>query len=119
MPAPARMGTRTAVTVADGVRAFRVEAPSPLPPTLDLLLGGIAVTARQPFVAVGTRRDCTDEQHDFRPWLAGVYAGLELRLLRCPFCGTVAVWDVSLDLLPGIAPGRSGPRRRSVGLGWY
>lgn len=110
---------RTLVTIADGVRAVRLEQVSPLPPSLDQLLVRLAVTDRQPFVAHGTRRDCTDEQHDFRPWLAGVFAGLELRLWRCPFCTTVEVRDVSLDLLTGLTPGRGGPRRRNEVLGWY
>jgi hypothetical protein len=111
---------RTVVTIADGVRAVRVEAvPSPLPPSLDQLLTRLAVTDRQPFVDLGTRRDCTDEQHDYRPWLAGVFAGLELRLYRCPYCTTVEVRDMTLDLLPGVRPGRGGPRRRNDVIGWY
>lgn len=114
-----RTPVRTAVTIADGVRAVRVEAPSPLPASLDQLLARLLVTDKQPLVDVGTRRECTDEQHDYRPWLAGVYAGLELRLWRCSFCGTVEVRDMSLDLLPGIAAGRGGPRRRNEVLGWY
>ena len=111
--------TRTAVTIADGVRAIRVEAPSPLPPSLDLLLSGLRVTDRRPYFARGTRRDCTDELHDWEPWLVGTYAGLVLRLSRCAWCATVEVRDISLDLLPGLQPGRPGPRQRDELLGWY
>lgn len=110
---------RTAVTVADGVRAIRVESSSPLPPSLEILLRHLLVTAKHPYIARGTRRACTDEQHDYSPWLAGVYAGLDIRLARCAWCGTVEVRDVSLDLLPGLVPGRGGPRRRDDVLGWY
>jgi hypothetical protein len=111
--------TRTAVTIADGVRAIKVDAPSPLPPSLDLLLSRLLVTGKRPYFARGTRRDCTDEQHDWAPWLDGIYAGLALRLNRCVWCGTVEVRDQSLDLLPGLAAGRGGPRQRDELLGWY
>lgn len=111
---------RTAVTIADGVRAIRVEAPSPLPASLDLLLSRLLVTTKQPyFAARGTRQACTDEQHEYVPWLAGIYVGLDLRLSRCLWCGVVEVRDTSLDLLPGLAPGRGGPRRRDAIVGWY
>ena len=114
-------GTRTIVTIADGVRAVRVEQPtSPLPQSLDQLLARLTVTDRQPFVELGgPRRECADEVHDYQPWLAGIFAGLELRLYRCPFCSVVEVRDQSLDLLPGVQPGRGGPRRRNEVLGWY
>lgn len=111
---------RTVVTIADGVRAFRIDAPSPLPGSLDALLANLTVTARVPlFAPAGTRRECTEERHDYRAWLAGIYAGLELSLRRCGYCGVVEVRDTSFDLLPGVTPGRGGPRRRNAVLGWY
>lgn len=115
----AQAPARTIVTVADGVRAVRVEAVSPLPGSLDQLLSRLVVTEKRPAFDRGTRRDCTDEQHEFNPWLVGIYVGLTLRLNRCPWCGTVEVRDQSLDLLPGLVPGRGGPRRRDELLGWY
>lgn len=110
--------TGTVVTVADGVKALRVERQSPLPRNLEALLGAIVVTRELPVAIGGTRLACRDD-HDFREWLLGTYAGLALRLARCPHCGTVEVRDVSFDLLPGVRAGRSGPRRRSDVLGWY
>lgn len=71
-----------------------------------------------PFAALGTRLDCRD-QHDYRPWVTGVFGTRELELARCRFCEAVEVRDVSLDILPGISAGRGGPRRRSDVLGWY
>ena len=68
--------------------------------------------------SLGARLDCRD-QHAYRLWLTGVYAGRELELRRCLFCEAIEVRDCSLDILPGIRAGRGGPRRRSDVLGWY
>jgi hypothetical protein len=120
------------VRVADGVYARRIERRSPLPAHLDStaheghiapcacrpLLSAMTVLRRFPLHVQGTRALCEDE-HAFTPWLWGVFSSFELRLARCRFCGTVEVRDVSFDLMPGIKPGRSGPRRRSDVLGWY
>jgi hypothetical protein len=108
----------TVVTVADGVKALRVERQSPLPPNLPALLGAIEVVRESLVRVVGVRAACKDD-HDYRHWLDGRYAGLSLRLSQCVFCGTVEVRDVSRDLLPGVRTGRLAPRRRSDVLGWY
>lgn len=107
------------VMVADGVRALRIERRSVLPSRLDTLLSAMTLRRSRPTVILGTRRACVDGEHERRPWVTGVYAGLELRLDLCPFCGGVEVRDVSLDVRAGIKPGGQGPRRRSDVLGWY
>jgi hypothetical protein len=107
------------VTIADGVRAAVIEHESGLPRTLDGLLGHLLVVESHPYHARGTRRACTDETHEYTPWLRGVFRGLALRLSRCLFCGCVEVRDQSIDLLPDLPIGRQGPRRRDAGLGWY
>lgn len=107
------------IAIADGVYAQVVEPVSPLPPRLDALLAGLTVVRRFPVRLLGTRRACTDAEHSFSSWMWGVYAGRELRLARCPFCGVVEVRDVSLDILPGAPMGKGGPRRRDAVLGWY
>jgi nitroreductase len=117
------------VRVADGVMAQVIERTgidpvtrrerSPLPSKLEPLLLGLRVTRQFPAQLFGARRACTDAEHQFEPWRLGVYAGRELRLSLCPFCGVVEVRDVSLDLLPGVSAGRLGPRRRNDVLGWY
>lgn len=108
----------TVVTVADGVKALKVERQSPLPPNLEALLGSIVVVRSTPVRVLGTRLACRDD-HDYRHWMDGLYAGLSLRLAACLYCGAVEVRDVSVDLLPGVSTGRIKPRRRSVVLGWY
>lgn len=105
--------------VADGVMAQVIQRQSPLPSKLEPLLSGMRVTAQTNVRLFGARRACTDAEHQFAPWRSGIYAGLELQLALCPFCGVVEVRDVSLDLLPGVSAGRSGPRRRNDVLGWY
>lgn len=104
------------VRIGDGEYA-EVSERRVLPPTLDVLLTHFHARVRYPFRLVGTIRNCTDATHVFGPWLDGVWGVLELRLNRCPFCGTVEVRDVSLDLIPGVSSGT--PRRRSDLLGWY
>lgn len=94
-------------------------ATSPLPKQLGPLLSGLSAVRWRSVAVVGTRAACTDAQHDFQPWMQGVYAGLELRLALCQYCGVVEVRDVSLDLLPDLMAGRSGPHRRDEVLGWY
>lgn len=115
--------------VADGVMAQVIEragidpvtlrSRSPLPSKLDPLLLGLRITRQYPARLFGARRACTDAEHEFSPWREGIYAGLDLSLALCPFCGVVEVRDVSLDLLPGVRVGHSGPRRRNDVLGWY
>lgn len=119
---PAAPGTESRVIrLSEGVYAQVVErAPtSPLPRRLDTLLANLRATRRAFVTVLGTRQACTDAEHSWQPWLSGVYASLELRLALCAFCGVVEVRDVGLDILPGLAAGRSGPRRRSDVLGWY
>lgn len=82
------------------------------------LRSAMTVLRELPVRIRGTRSDCKDD-HALQPWLHGVYAGLELLLSVCAFCGVTEVRDVSYDILPGLRPGRSGPRRGSDVLGWY
>lgn len=109
----------TVVTVADGVRARRIERRSPLPPTLDALLARLAHQRSRPVPVLTPRQACVEGEHERHPWVTGVLGVLELELGMCPYCGGVEVRDVSLDIHPGIAPGQQGPRRRSDVLGWY
>lgn len=107
------------ITVADGLRAQVLEVQV-LPRTLPQLLGALRLShlIAEPRVR-GTRRACTDGEHEPQPWRTGVWQGRELRLSICPWCGSVEVRDVSLDILPGVQAGLGGPRRRSELLGWY
>jgi len=104
------------VRVGDGEYA-EVTERRVLPATLDVLLSAMQRTTRYPFRLLGTLRECTDATHAFGIWVTGVWGVFELRLNRCPFCGTVEVRDVSLDLIPGVSSGT--PNRRSDVLGWY
>jgi hypothetical protein len=106
------------IRVGDGEYAEVTERRL-LPPSLDLLLAHLRVTVRYPFRLVGTVRECTELTHAFGLWLDGTWGTFELRLNRCPFCGTVEVRDISLDYIPGISSGRLDLRRRSDVLGWY
>jgi hypothetical protein len=106
------------VTVADGVRALKVERQSPLPANLNALLGEILATRQSLVRVMGTRLACRDD-HPYVHWMDGRYRGMDLRLAQCPYCGVIEVRDVSFDLLPGVRTGRIGPRRKSDVLGWY
>lgn len=106
------------IRVGDGEYAEVTERRL-LPPTLDLLLVQLRVTTRYPYRLVGTIRECTDATHQFGLWLDAGWGAYELRLNRCPFCGTVEVRDISLDFIPGLSTGRLDLRRRSTVLGWY
>lgn len=106
--------------IADGVVAQVIEPSFRLPPRLDAMLARTIVTAEFPMRVVGARIACRDAEHDFgRPWIRGVFAGLEVKLSRCPYCGTVEVRDVSVDVLEGMGPSTLDPRRRDVVIGWY
>lgn len=120
MTSPARIEREPAtfVTIADGLSAQVIQRRSPLPQRLDLLLSEIVVYRRFPAAIMGTRQACTDATHEFAAWLWGTYAGLELKLSLCAFCGVIEVRDISLDILPG-AMGHGSPRRRSDVIGWY
>jgi hypothetical protein len=119
MTATARSNESSIVRVADGVFAERIERVSPLPRRLDPLLAAMTLTRPLPVSILRTRAACTAAEHALQPWRAGLYRGLELRLALCAFCGVVEVRDVSLDVLPGLAVGQGGPRRRDDLLGWY
>lgn len=106
------------VKVGDGEYA-EVSERRVLPATLDLLLLALRVTASYPFRRLGTIAECTAADHIFAPWLDARWGAYDLRLNRCPFCGTVEVRDVSLDFIPGLSHGRLDLRRRSKVLGWY
>lgn len=106
------------VRVGDGEYAEVTERRL-LPSTLDLLLVSLRVRTSYPFRLVGTIRECTDATHQFGLWLDATWGDYELRLNRCPYCGTVEVRDVSFDYIPGLSTGTLDLRRRSDVLGWY
>ncbi|MCC6619465.1 MAG: hypothetical protein IT341_10565 [Chloroflexi bacterium] len=106
------------VKVGDGEYA-EVMPARPMPATLDLLLLHFTARTEYPFRLVGTLRECTDSTHVFSPWLDGRWGLYELRLNRCPFCGTVEVRDVSLDFIPGLSSSSLPLRRRDQLLCWY
>lgn len=106
------------VRVGDGEYA-EVITGRPMPSSLDVLLEHFIATARYPFRLVGTVRECTDLSHTFGPWLEGRWGVYELRLNRCPFCGTVEVRDISLDFIPGLSSGSRPIRRRDQLVCWY
>lgn len=96
-----------------------IERVTPLPKRLDALLNETRILVRNRVHVLGSRQDCVDAEHDWHPWLRGVFRSMELRFRRCTFCGSVEVRDVSHDILPGVVVGGSGPRRKSDVLGWY
>lgn len=118
--------------IADGVWA-EVRERQLLPPRLDMLLQSFHATETLPFRLLGTRQACTDGEHEYKPWIKGIdrdahpaliarsfHGIVELRILRCPFCGCVQVRDVSFDIFdPGLPRGRGGVRRRDDVLGSY
>lgn len=109
-------------TTIGGVTVMIVEPTrSPLPPTLDSLLRGLAAVRRHPTVARlgGYSAECSDSDHRFEPWLSGLYVDLDLLLLRCVHCGVVEVRDVSYDILGGARRSSLAARRRNVAIGWY
>jgi len=106
------------VRIGDGLHAQVIERQI-LPRRLDLLLADLRAVRSRPVRIFGTRRACTDGDHDLDPWRVGVWRDRELRLSLCSYCGAIEVRDVSLDILPGVMAGSGGPRRRSDVLGWY
>lgn len=106
------------IRVADGVLAEVVERTI-LPRQLEALLGELRMARSQPARLLGTRRACVDGEHELASWRTGLWAGRDLRLSLCAYCGAIEVRDVSFDILPGIKAGRGGLRRRSDVLGWY
>jgi hypothetical protein len=106
------------IPIGDGLLA-QVVNRSILPRRLDALLADLRLVRSRSARVVGTRRACTEGDHDLDPWRVGVWRERELRLSLCGYCGAIEVRDVSLDILPDVKVGRGGPRRRSDVLGWY
>jgi hypothetical protein len=126
--------------VGDGIWAQVEDRSGPLPRHLDSgahegriglcrcrpLLDSMGSLQVFPIVLVGTRLACRD-QHDLLLYATGTYAGLELRLSICRYCGAIEVRDVSIDyLVDGDARGGRRfitqprrDRRRDLVLGWY
>jgi hypothetical protein len=120
------------VRIADGVMAEVVPLLL-LHRRLDILLARLAVVKRWPVTILGTRRACTDLEHDWTLWLRGFDKGadraliassrhgiVDLLLSVCRYCRAVEVRDRSFDVLdPSLPMGRGGPRRRDDILGRY
>lgn len=119
MPNVMRVKAAPRIIRVDGEPVQVLERATNLPPRLDALLSEAKIFASTPVRVVGNRADCVAAEHEWRKWLEGYYRGMEVQLRRCLFCGSVEVRDVSFDLLPGVAVGKTGPRRRSDVLGWY
>lgn len=111
--------------VIEGQQTLVVPRKPPLQPKLDGLLGALtAVTYRADFRPTGAAASCQLRDHRFARFREGRHVGLDgvvrdLALQMCRDCGAVCVRDTSIDRLPGLPIGRSGPARRDLVLGWY
>jgi hypothetical protein len=109
------------VTLIEGVPTLVIERRPPLPQHLPDLLARLRV---YPVRITGWRSDCGQQEHRLTIFAEGIYLCLdnerrELRLYVCRDCETVCVRDITIDRLPGLAPGRLTPRRRDKVLAWY
>lgn len=109
----------------EGQRTLVVERTPPLQPKLPGLLDALSlVTYRADILPSGAATSCQRRDHRFARFREGRHVGLDgvvrdLALQMCQDCGAVVVRDTSLDRLPGLPTGRSGPARRDLVLGWY
>jgi hypothetical protein len=117
--------TAARTEIIEGQQTLVVERKPPLQPKLDRLLGALTLVRDYGMTPpTGTRPSCEMRQHRFLNFRDGRHVGLDgivrdLRLQMCADCGAVCVRDISIDRLPGLTPGRGGPRRRDHVLGWY
>lgn len=114
------------LAVIEGRPTAIVERVPPIPGRLDLLLGELrSVTFRGIVRPRGASVRCeAARDHRWEHLRSGRHVGhdgvvRDLRLDMCGDCGAVAVWDVTLDTLPGLAVGGLEVRRRHAILGWY
>lgn len=119
------------VRIADGVVA-QVITRQLLPPTLDKLLASLFLITDRPLIVSGTRRACTEGEHDLRPWRTGLWRGaptgltsrsatgvVSVALRQCAFCGVVEVRDTSPHVMFGVGSGSAAHRHLNDLLGWY
>ena len=117
--------TEPKVQTIEGQPTLVVERKAPLPQHLDTLVGQLSfVRFRDDVQPRGMSASCELRNHRMARMREGRHVGLDgivrdLRLDRCMDCGAVEVRDISVDRLPGLAAGRSGPNRKSHVLGWY
>lgn len=111
--------------LVDGQKTIVVERTPPLQQKLDRLLAALTRVCDYGDVRpTGARAACEMRQHRFLRFREGRHVGLDgvvrdLALQMCADCGAVCVRDQSIDRLPGLSPGRGGPARRDLILGWY
>lgn len=120
------MDTSTRLSTIEGQRTLVVERTPPLPPKLDTLLSQLfGVSAWNEIRPTGAAVQCeTWRTHRWGALAEGRHLGSDhvlrdLRVQMCLDCGAVCVRDVSIDRLPGLAPGLGGFARRDLVLGWY
>lgn len=119
MPSVMRVSQSPRIIRVGGEPVQVLERVTDLPPRLDAFLEQATILSTTRLRILGNRQDCVDAEHDWHHWLRGVWRGAEIECRRCVFCASVEVRDVSFDVLPGVAVGRQGPRRKSDVLGWY
>lgn len=124
MRVPRALAEPPPVVTIDGQRAFAIDSRPPLPPTLDRLLAEMRVTFRAPVRISGWRTECGREEHRLMDWAGGRHRGhdgatRDLRLQMCLDCESVFVWDVSVDVLPGLPLSRIAARRKNHLICWY
>ena len=110
----------------EGQRVMVETRPRPIPQKLpDLIAQMFALTVRQDITPTGAAGQCDAlREHRLTVIREGKHVGTDrqlrdLRVQMCRDCGAVCVRDISYDRLDGLAPGRRGPARRDLILGWY
>lgn len=112
--------------VIEGRQVTVVGRRPPIQQRLDQLLAALfAISVRNDITPRGTSAECEVwRTHRFAVLREGRHLGLDgvirdLRIEMCTNCGAACVRDVSYDRLSGLKPGRGGPARRDLILGWY
>ena len=113
------------IETIEGTRTLVVERRPPLPQKFPDLLGQLRdVTYRDDIVPGGMSIACQLREHRFRRFREGRHIGTDavvrdVAIEMCADCGGTRVFDVSVDRLPGLTPGKRGPARRKALLGFY
>lgn len=110
--------------VIEGRKVLVIERHPPLPANLGQLLAEMSLTFRSPVRITGWRPECSAQDHRLLPFVDGRHLGTDglrrdLRLYQCADCEGVQVRDVSIDRLPRLTVGTTGPARRDYIIGWY
>lgn len=112
--------------IIEGQPVQVVETARPIPQRLDTLLAQLfGVRVKEDIRPTGTATQCEQlRTHRFGILREGRHVGSDrvlrdLRLEMCRDCGAVCVRDISYDRVAGLTPGRRGPVRRDLILGWY